>query len=442
MRRPLRLAAGLILVALVVIGSAAGGFLVGRDNPGLLGPFRSANADPSLDLTAFWEAWNYLRQEYYQRPLDRDALVRGATRGMLAATGDDNTGYLAPQDFQLFSSQLQGSFEGIGAEVDSRDGQLIVVAPLPGSPAEKAGVRPGDQILKIDGSDASKYTLLDAISKVRGPKGTSVTLTLRRPADPATLDAPSRQRLLDTLPQLQEALRSNDAAKAKAAAAPVGDALKALAGATVDIDVTIVRDTIAQPKVEVRDLGNGVGYIKLSQFSRNVSTEFDASLRTVLDRGATALILDLRGNSGGFVNEAVAIASQFLREGSVVFTEERADGKRAYTATAGGRAQVQPLAILVDRGTASASEILAAALHDNGRAKLVGEKTYGKGTEQLQQMLSDGGGARITVARWLTPGGTWVHHQGIEPDVTVSDTDPEPPDLVLQKAIDLLRAAH
>ena len=431
-----------MLVAVVALSSAAGGFLVGRDNPGLLGPFRSANADPTLDLTAFWEAWNYLRQEYYQQPLDRQALVRGATRGLLAASGDDNTGYLAPQDFQLFSSQLQGSFEGIGAEIDSRDGRLLVIAPLPDSPAERAGVRAGDEIAKINGEDAGRYTLLDAISKVRGPKGTSVTMTLRRPADPSALDSPSRQRLLDTLPQLEDALRANDAAKAKAAATPVGDALKALAGATVDVNVTIVRDTIAQPKVETRMLDNGIGYIKLSQFSRNVSTEFDASLAAILGKGATALVLDLRGNSGGFVNEAVAVASQFLRENTLIFTEQRADGKRDYTAAAGGRALSQPLVVLVDRGTASATEILSAALHDNARAKLVGEKTYGKGTEQLQQILSDGGGARITVARWLTPSGIWVHHQGIEPDVTVSGTDPAPPDLVLRKAVDLLSAVH
>jgi carboxyl-terminal processing protease len=438
----MRFGVGAVLIAVVALTAAGTGFVVGRDNPGLLGPFRSANADTSLDLTAFWEAWNYLRQEYYQQPLDRQTLVRGATRGLLAATGDDNTGYLPPQDFQLFSSQLQGSFEGIGAEVDSRDGQLVVVAPLPNSPAERAGVRAGDQIVKIDGNDASKYALLEAISKVRGPTATTVTLTLRRPADPSTLDAASRQRLLDTLPQLQDALRANDAAKAKAAATPVGDALKALAGATVDADVAIVRDVIAQPKVDTQMLANGVGYIKLAQFSRNVSSEFDGSLAAILSAGATSLVLDLRGNSGGFVNEAVAIASQFLRENTVVFTEQRADGKRDYTATAGGRALAQPLVVLVDRGTASAAEILSAALHDNGRAKLVGEKTYGKGTEQLQQVLADGGGARITVARWLTPSGIWVHHQGIEPDVTVTDSDRAPPDLVLQRAIDLLSAPH
>jgi C-terminal peptidase prc len=296
--------------------------------------------------------------------------------------------------------------------------------------------------VKIDGADASRYSLNDAISKVRGPKGTTVTLTVRRPADPSSLDRASRQRLLDSLPALESALAANDAAKAKAAATPVGDALKALAGATVDLDVPIVRDTIAQPKVETRDLGNGVGYIKLSQFSRSVSSEFDTALSSTLAKGASSIVLDLRGNSGGYVNEAVAIASQFLKENAIVFTEERADGKRDYTATAGGRALTQPLVVLVDRGTASAAEILSAALHDNGRAKLVGEKTYGKGTEQLQQTLTDGGGVRITVARWLTPSGVWVHHQGIDPDVTVTDTDPGPPDLALQKAVDLLGAAH
>ncbi len=439
MRPPLRALLVVVLIVVVAFSSSAAGFLVGRANPGLLGPVTTSTPDPSLDLTIFWQAWNFLRQEYYQRPLDREALVRGAVRGMLQATGDDNTGYLDPPSFEAFSSQLQGSFEGIGAEVGTRDERVVIISPIPGSPAEKAGVRAGDVVLKIDGQDATHLTLNDTVTKIRGKKGTPVTLSLRRARDPASLDDASRQRLLQALPRLEDALRANDAARARDAAAPVGDAIRALTGATIDLDVTVVRDTIVLPRVEEKMLDGGVGYVKLSQFSRGSSSEFDAALATLLAGSPRGLVLDLRGDSGGFVNEAVAIASQFLSSGALVFIEDRGDSdRREFRATAGGRALSLPLIVLVDKGSASASEILAGALRDNGRATLVGERTFGKGTEQLQHSLSDGSGVRITVAKWLTPGGTWVHHQGIDPDVAVNDPNPGPPDLALERAVTLL----
>jgi carboxyl-terminal processing protease len=440
MPRALRYLAVFVLIAIIALTSAGAGLLIGRANPGLLGPFASAQADPTLDLTLFWESWNYLRQEYYRRPLDRQALVRGAVKGMLEATGDDNTGYLERMNFQLFSTQLQGSFEGIGAEVGTRDGRVVIISPIAGSPAERAGLRPGDVILSIDGQDATALTLLEVIAKVRGTKGTSVTLTLRRVRDPTTLDEASRQRLLQTLPALEEALRASDAARARDTATPVSDALRALSGATFDFDVTIVRDSIVLPRVEERMLEERVAYLKVGQFSRGSSADFDRALASLLASSPTDIVLDLRGNSGGFVNEAVAIASQFLSEGALVFIEERSEGEgREFRAAGGGRALSLPLVVLVDKGSASASEILAGALRDNGRARLVGEQTFGKGTEQLQHELSDGSGIRITIARWLTPRGTWVHEAGLEPDVAVSDTDPAPPDVALERGLALLR---
>lgn len=436
MRAPLRLLLAGFLVLAIGVGSAGAGYLVGRANPGLLGPYGTSQPDPSLDLGIFWETWSYLRQEYYQRPLDQQALVRGAVKGMLQATGDDNTGYLDPTNFQLFSSQLQGSFEGIGAEVGTRDERVVIIAPIAGSPAERAGLRAGDVLLRIDGQDATGLTLLDTITKIRGTKGSPVSLTVRRVQDPRVLDDPSRQRLLGALPALEEALRANDGQRAREAAAPVSEGIRALSGATIDLDFTIVRDTIVLPRVEQRMLSNGVGYLKLGQFSRGSSSDFDEALRAVLQGSPRSLVLDLRGNSGGFVNEAVAIASQFLPSGSLVFIEERAlEVQREFRTTGGGRALSLPLTVLVDRGSASASEILAGALRDNGRARLVGEKTFGKGTEQLQHTLADGSGVRVTIAKWLTPKGTWVHHEGLEPDVAVSDADPAPPDLVLERAL-------
>lgn len=439
MGRTLRFVVAAAVVLVLVVGAAAGGFLVGRANPGLLGPYGTSAADPSLDMSIFWQAWSYLKQEYYQRPLDDQALVRGAVKGLLAATGDDNTGYLDPQSASSFSGQLEGSFEGIGAEVGTRDERLVIVAPIAGSPAEKAGIRPGDVIVKIDGQDATHLTVNDAVSKIRGKRGTTVTLTIERPRDSTSLDDASRQKLLQALPTLEDALRGNDATRARDASVAVSDALRNLSGATVQLDLSIVRDVITIQRVETKMLDGNVGYLKLNQFSRGASTELDDALGKLLAQSPHSIVFDLRSDSGGFVDEAVAIASQFLAAGTLVFQEDRGDGTiRDYRARSGGRATTIALVVLVDKGTASAAEIVAAALHDAGRAQLVGDTTFGKGTEQFLHTLTDGSGVRITVAKWLTPNGVWIHHQGLTPDIAVADPDPAPPDLQLEKAVSLL----
>lgn len=416
-----------------------GGYAIGRAYPYLLGPVPTAAADPSLDLRIFWEAWNHLKREFY-RPLDEQALVRGAVRGMLQATGDDATGYVDPPNYKLSSQDLSGQFEGIGAEIGVRDEKVVIVAPFVGSPAEKAGLRPGDVIRKIDGEDASKLNVLEAAAKIRGSKGTPVRLTIERLRDDSVLDEESRRGLLERLPTLEQALRSNDAKAAREAAGPVSDAIRALSGSgAVELEITIVRDVIVLARVEQRLLGDGIGYIRFTQFSRNASSQFDEALAALLEQKPKALVLDLRRNSGGFVDEAVAIASQFLPGGTLVFTEERAGGdRREWKARSGGRALDLPLVVLIDRGTASAAEILAGAIQDHDRANLVGGTSFGKGTEQFWHELSDGSGIRITIARWLTPAGTWVQKDGLAPDVAVADADPRPPDLQLERAITLL----
>lgn len=435
----LRVALAAIVAVALLSGGLSAGFLIGRANPELLGPVSTTAADPSLDVSIFWEAWNYLKREYYARPLDQQALVRGAVRGMLQATGDDNTGYVDPVNYKLSSEDLSGSFEGIGAELGVRDERLVIVSPFAGSPAERAGLRPGDVIRKIDGDDASKLTALEAAAKIRGKKGTPVRLTVERARDENALDADARRRLLERLPALERAVAANDARAAREAALPVSDALRALSGATLELEITVVRDVIVMARVEQRIVADGVGYIRFGQFSRGASTQFDEALQQLLAQKPKAVVLDLRRNSGGFVDEAVAIASQFLPAGTLVFTEERfGEERREYRARGGGRALDFPLVVLVDRGTASAGEILAGALRDQGRAKLVGVATFGKGTEQFWHELRDGSGVRITIARWLTPSGTWVHKQGLAPDESVADADPAPPDLQLERAISLL----
>ncbi len=440
MSRLVRVVLALAIVLVLVVASLGAGFAIGRANPGLLGPVSIQTADPSLDMRIFWEAWGFLRNEYYQRPLDQQALVRGAVRGMLQATGDDNTGYIDPERYRLAVSDLSGSFEGIGAFVGTQNDRLVIISPIPGSPAEKAGLRPGDVVTKIDGEDASKLTLLEATTKIRGRKGTTVRLTIERPRDPSRLDDAARKALLDALPALESAVRANEADRARDAARSVSEGLRALSGATGQLEIAIVRDTIVERRVEQRMLEDGIGYIKLTQFTGDVSGQFDEALAELLKSKPRAIVLDLRRNGGGFVTEAVAVASQFLSTGTLVFIEERAGGERhEFRARSGGRAIELPLAALVDKGTASAGEILAGALRDQGRAKLVGTVTFGKGTEQLWHTLQDGSGVRITIARWLTPKGTWPQKDGLAPDVLVEDPDPAPPDLQLDRAIALLR---
>lgn len=439
MREPARILVATFAALILLVGSVAGGFILGRASVALL-PVQSQQPDPTADLTIFWETWNYLQQEFYPQPLDREELVRGAVRGLLESTGDQHTGYMDPEAFRMATQDLGPSFEGIGAEVGIRDERVVIVSPLPDSPAERAGVRPGDVIVRIDGEDARRLDLLEAVRKIRGPRGTTVTLTVQRLMDPIALDASSREVLLAELPALEDALRANDAERAREVAARVNDALGRLSGATVELDIPIVRDTIVFVRVEHRMLDDGIAYLRLAQFSRGASTQVDAALAELMAEDPRGLVFDLRRNSGGLVDEAVSIASQFLPAQSVVFVEERAgDVRREFRARGGGRATDVPIVVLVDNGSASASEIVAGALRDHGRAQLVGIATFGKGSEQLWHELSDGSGIRVTIARWLTPGGTWVVPDGLVPDHVVEDPDRAEPDLALERAVELLR---
>jgi carboxyl-terminal processing protease len=315
---------------------------------------------------------------------------------MIAALGDPYSQYLTAEEFKATLRDISHEFEGIGATIGTVDAagktsqcptlgpdcRLVIVAPLAGSPAEKAGLKAGDIVVKVDGTSLDGLTRDQATDRVRGPKDTAVRLTIVRDA-----------------------------------------------GAPFDVE--IVRAVIIEPEIEARDLAGGtVGYIRLSGFSNHASAEFDRVVAEDVKNGRRALILDLRGNPGGFVTAARDIASQFL-DGGTVFWEEDADGNLVETTAESDGAAIDPairLVVLVDGGTASASEIVAGALHDRGRATLVGSKTFGKGTiQQWTQLEDDTGGFRLTIAKWLTPNKTWVHGKGIEPDVEVT-TAPAGPD--------------
>jgi carboxyl-terminal processing protease len=359
----------------------------------------------------FWDTYDAIVDRYAGGDVDQQAIIRGAIRGMVEALEDPYSAYLTPEEYQSGLQDLSGQFEGIGAEIGTRSASgatsdcatlgpdciLIVVAPLEGSPALKAGLKAGDAILKVDGSGLDGLTVDGARDKVRGKKGTEVVLTIQR-------------------------------------------------GAAGPFDVAIVRDVIVQREVIARDLADGaIGYIRVTGFSDNAAKQFHAALKADLDAGKKKIILDLRGNPGGYVTAAREIASEFIASGPL-FWEEDADGRQVETdAESGGLATGSDvgLVVLVDRGSASASEIVAGALQDTHRATLVGETTFGKGTVQQWIPLQDDGALKLTIAKWLTPDKRWIHHVGIVPDVKVTTPAQPAPDQdpALDKAVETLKGA-
>ena len=384
-RRPSVLVAALAIVA-VLAGSAlfVSGWTLGRQSaltPGT--PASEAEA-----FQPFWDAYRAVTERYAGGEVDRKALIEGAIKGMIDALDDPYSQYLTSDEFRDSLRSISGEFEGIGATIGTVDAtgaistcttlgpdcRLSIVAPIPGSPAEQAGLRPGDVIAEIDGTSLDGLTVEEARSKVRGPKDTAVVLTIERDA-----------------------------------------------GAPFDLE--IVRAVIVTPEVETRSLADGaVGYIRLAGFSDHAAEQFDAAVTAAVDAGQTQLVVDLRGNPGGYVTAAREIASQFLADGTI-FWQEDADGVLVETVATPGGAATDPsikVVLLVDGGSASASEIVAGALQDAGRATLVGSTTFGKGTvQQWTQLEDDTGGFRLTTAKWLTPDKTWVHRAGIEPDLVV-----------------------
>ena len=354
-------------------------------------------ADESALFQPFWDAYRAVTERYAGGDVDRKVLVEGAIKGMIGALDDPYSMYMTPEEFKQSLEGISGQFEGIGATIGTVDAKgassscadlgpdcrMVIVAPIKGAPAEAAGLLPGDVVTHIDGVSVDGQTLEAARGKVRGPKGTPVVLTIERGG------APGR-------------------------------------------DIEVVRAVIVTPEIEAEDLAGGtVGYIRLSGFSDNASGQLREALTEDLRAGRTKLILDLRGNPGGFVTAARDVASEFLADGTI-FWQEDADGSLVETVARPGGPAVDEgvrLVVLVDGGTASASEIVAGALHDRGRATLVGTRTFGKGTvQQWTQLEDDNGGFRLTIAKWLTPDKTWVHGTGITPDVVVEEPPARPGD--------------
>lgn len=350
----------------------------------------------SVNFALFWDVWQRLHRYYIDAAsIDTQKLVWGAITGMVGALDDPYTTFLPPKENQDFKDEIGGSFQGIGAQLGLKQNRIIVVAPLKSSPAEKSGIKPADWIMKVNGDDTFGWTVEQAVNKIRGPKGTTVTLSI-----------------------LHE-----KAAKA--------------------VDITITRDEIIMPSVEawaktpgeiteISGLVDGlkgstsrVAYLRLSRFGDRTNEEWEKAVQeTVMtvkkNGGLKGLIFDLRNNPGGYLDGSVFIASEFLKDG-VVVSQVNSDGsKEDYRVNRKGQLLDVPMVVLVNKGSASAAEIVAGALKDHKRAKIIGETTFGKGSVQTPQELEGGSSLHVTTGKWVLPNGDWIHKKGIVPDIEVA----------------------
>jgi carboxyl-terminal processing protease len=400
----------LLVLALIIIifGSFSGGFLVGQAFPllnqnnstatttTLTNSTFSTSSSEELDtlFQPFWETWNYVIDQYVDQPVDQTIMMRGAISGMLESLGDPHTSYMDPEMFRQQNTPLQGEYEGIGAWVDITGDYLIIISPMPNSPAEKQGLKSGDQIIAIDGEDMTGIEGNLVLRRILGKAGTDVTLTIFRPTTNET------------------------------------------------IDMTITRQKITIPSVTGEMLENDIAYIQLINFGEKTHQDLRNILKDLLKQKPVGLILDMRNNGGGYLNTAIDVASEFVSQSPIMY-EEFGDGERiTYKAKPNGLATEIPLVVLINEGTASASEITAGAIQDYGRGVLVGKTSYGKGSVQNWVTLqNDQGAIRVTIARWLTPNERQINSLGLAPDyeieITEEDIEAER-DTQLEKALELL----
>ncbi len=384
----------ILIVILITFGAFSAGYLLGQSEIApirLIGPASLTPKAVRESFRPFWETWQILHDDFFEQPLSNELLAEGAIDGMLAALGDPNTRYLSPDEEEVARINLRGSFEGIGAEVTEENGSIIIVAAYEGSPAAGAGLESGDILRQVDGVDLAGMDINEVAGLVRGPAGTAVHLTIERD------------------------------------------------GSLLEVD--IIRDKIRIPSVRSELLEEGLGYIRLSRFSDTTTQEFEENLDSLMALEPTGLILDLRNNPGGGLSTAVDIADHFLNAGPILIERFGNGAETTFEADDKGLAQDVPLVVLINEGSASASEVVAGAVRDRERGVLIGATSFGKGTVQTWRRLSNDGGLKVTVARWLTPGGTWVNDDGLTPDITVPIPETEEGDLKdpqLQRAVEYL----
>ena len=372
------------IAALVVLGVGAffGGIKLGARGYVYSGSdFKLINQNDQphdVDYSLLWQVLNTLNEKYIDKPIDQQKVLYGAVSGAVNALGDPYTTFFTPDQYKNFLTQLSGSFEGIGAEIGMKSGSITIIAPLDNSPAKKAGLQAGDILLKVNGEDATGYTLEQAVDKIRGPKGTSVKLTIYRPKD------------------------------------------------SKSIDFTITRDTINVTSVDysIKNInGKKIEVINLKEFGDNSVELFSQAAQQAQQNNVSGIVLDLRDDPGGLLDDAVKIGSFWIDSGKTIVTEAHSDGtNQTYTGLGGNYLKTIPTVVLINGGSASAAEILSGALHDYGIAKLVGEKSFGKGSVQQLIDLPQSSALKVTIAKWLTPKGQNLNHNGLDPDIKVDLT--------------------
>lgn len=328
-----------------------------------------------VDFNLFWQVWQTLKKKYYKQPVLDTQLFYGSLAGMASSLGDPYTNFFDPELTKKFQEELSGTFEGIGAEIGIKKGQLMIISPLPGTPAERAGLKPKDFILMIDDRDTTGMSVEQAVSLIRGPKNTKVKLKIWR----KEWESPK--------------------------------------------DIEIIRDEIHVESIRYQMLKNNVAYIKIIQFNGETSLKFATALQELLKNNPKGFIIDLRGNPGGYFDSAIDIASYWIPTGqTVVIQKSQNQTEDKFFSKKNGFLNSFPTVVLIDGSTASAAEILAGALQDYGYAKLVGETSFGKGSVQDYEILPDGSSLKITIAEWVTPKGRSINQDGISPDIKIELT--------------------
>ena len=347
-----------------------------------------------FNFNLYWEVWDRLKRDYVDKnKISDEQMFYGSLRGLAESMNDPYTTFMDPEETKEFASDMSGTFEGIGAEVGMRDDIITIIAPLAGMPAEKAGLRAGDRVYAIDGESTLGMSVDEAVKKIRGAKDSEVVLTVIRDDE----DKP--------------------------------------------LDISIIRGVIVVKSVKTEMRPDGIMLIKVSNFNDDTEALFLDAIQEVLLKNPKGLILDLRNNPGGYLNTAISMASAWIPEGPVVVEQFGEGGREEYFASGSAPLQNFKTVVLINGGSASASEIVAGALRDYKKATLLGQKSYGKGSVQSLRDLSGGSSLKITVAQWLTPGGDYINNKGIDPEIEVeitkedisADRDPQ-----LKKAVDLI----
>lgn len=348
----------------------------------------------SVDFNQFWDVWDRVKEKYVKKPVSDVDLFYGAMQGLVASLGDPYSVYFPPKAADEFAKDLSGELEGIGAEIGVKDGQLMIIAPLPDSPAEKAGLKPGDKILAINDESTYGIDVSSAVGKIRGKDGTTVVLTTMRD-------------------------RQTESAK-----------------------ISIVRAKIIVPSIIFSVKNNDTAYLRVMQFNADTTSELNKIIKEIQNKKLKKLVLDLRGNPGGYLQAAVDMAGEWITDG-VIVSEKGADGYSADHNTQGKhRLSEINTAVLINGGSASASEIVAGALQDHKKAVLIGEKSFGKGSVQDLEDFPDGSALKLTVAEWFTPSGRNINKEGIAPDIEVKEEwekEKVGEDKVLDKAMEALK---